>query len=322
MPNPAKRFMKNSSPETTEFKFVGMKQREVFLLGSLIYFCWNYFFVGLRTEHIGLYVFVVGLYLARPETRKFILAFGAFIIYWLIYDSLRVLPNYMVNPIHVLEPYQIEKHWFGIEGPGLQRITLNEYFINHTHTVLDVLSGLFYLAWVPVPLAFGFYLFLKNKPLFVRFSYAFLFTNLLGFVIYYLYPAAPPWYIELHGFEVKHSTPGNAAGLLNFDAFFGISLFADMYKKNANVFAAIPSLHSAYPVLCLLYGRFLGKWWLNLLFSIFVAGIWFSAVYSRHHYIIDVFAGGATALAGYWLFEYLANHTRLKSWLNTLLQRI
>lgn len=299
-----------------------MQQRVAFLLGSAAYFSWFYFFVGFRTEHLGLYVTLVGLYFIRPETRKFILAFGAFIIYWLIYDSMRVWPNYMVNPIHVLEPYQIEKNWFGISGANQQIITLNEYFAQHTNAFLDILTGLFYLGWVPVPLIFGIWLFRNNKPLFIRFSYAFLFTNILGFIMYYLYPAAPPWYIELHGFDIKHGTPGNAAGLLNFDAFFGINMFAGMYQKNANVFAAIPSLHSAYPVVCLLYSRHLGKWWLNLVFAIFVAGIWFAAVYSRHHYIIDVLAGGATALCGYWLFEFLVQRTRLKHWLDILLQRI
>ncbi len=299
-----------------------MKQRIVFSLGSLIYFAWFYFLVGFRPEHAGLYVAAVGLYAVNNSTRRFILAFGAFLIYWVIYDSLRIAPNYTVNPIHVAEPYYLEKAWFGLTGPDGQRITLNEYFAQHTTAFLDVLSGLFYLNWVPVPLIFAGWLYVNDKRLFIRFSYGFLFTNLLGFVIYYLYPAAPPWYIELHGFDVLHGTPGNAAGLLNFDAFFGIQLFTSMYAKNANVFAAIPSLHSAYPVLCLLYSWRLKKKWLNTAFAIFTGGIWFSAVYSRHHYLIDVLAGGAVAVAGYLFFEYLATQTRLKNWLDILLKRI
>lgn len=299
-----------------------MKQRVVFSLGSLIYFAWFYFLVGFRPEHAGLYLAAVGLYAVNDSTRRFILAFGAFLIYWVIYDSLRIAPNYTVNPIHIAEPYYLEKAWFGLTGPDGQRITLNEYFAQHTTTFLDVLSGLFYLNWVPVPLIFAGWLYMNDKPLFIRFSYGFLFTNLLGFVIYYLYPAAPPWYIELHGFDVLHGTPGNAAGLLNFDAFFGIRLFTSMYEKNANVFAAIPSLHSAYPVLCLLYAWRLKKKWLNTGFAIFTGGIWFSAVYSRHHYVIDVLAGAAVAVGGYLLFEYLARQTRLKNWLDILLKRI
>lgn len=299
-----------------------MNQRAAFLGGSLIYFSWFYLFVGLRSEHIGLYVVLVGLYLVRPETRRFVLAFGAFIAYWIIYDSMRVLPNYEVNPIHVEEPYALEKAWFGFTAAGQGLITPNEYFALHTHTALDLLSGFFYLSWVPVPLAFALWLFRNDKPLFVRFSYGFLFTNLLGFVLYYLYPAAPPWYVQEYGFEVLHGTPGNAAGLSRFDAFFGISLFAGMYQKNANVFAAIPSLHSAYPLLCLLYGWRLKRPALNALFATFVGGIWFAAVYSCHHYIIDVIAGAMTAVGGYLLFEYLASRTRLQKWFQLLLQRI
>ncbi len=299
-----------------------MNQRATLLVGSVVYFSWFYFFVGLRPEHTGLYMALVGMYVVHPKSRQFVLAFGAFIIYWLVYDSMRVLPNHAVNTVHIAEPYYIEKAWFGIASAGGQPITWNEYFAQHTTPFLDVLSGLFYLNWVPIPLAFGYWLFRNDKPLFIRFSYGFLFTNLLGFLIYYLYPAAPPWYVEQYGFELKHGTPGNAAGLLNFDAFFGIHLFAGMYQKNANVFAAIPSLHSAYPVLCLLYGWKLRNKWLNLGFGVFVAGVWFAAVYSRHHYIIDVLAGAAVAVAGYLFFEYLASRTRVKIWLDALLVRI
>lgn len=299
-----------------------MKRRVVFLSGSLAYFSWFYFLVGLRSEHIGLYVALVGLYLAHPGTKRFVLAFGAFIAYWLIYDSMRIVPNYMVNPVHIAEPYNLEKSWFGLTAPDGQRITLNEYFRMHTTPFLDVMSGLFYLNWVPVPLIFGFWLFQNDKPLFLRFSYGFLFTNLLGFFIYYLYPAAPPWYVEQYGFEIRNSTQGNPAGLLNFDAFFGIRLFTEMYKKSANVFAAIPSLHSAYPLLCLLYGWRLQKKWLNVLFALFVAGIWFAALYTRHHYLIDVLAGGIVAVTGYLLFEYLSVHSPLKRGFDALLERI
>jgi membrane-associated phospholipid phosphatase len=64
------------------------------------------------------------------------------------------------------------------------------------------------------------------------------------------------------------------------------------------------------------------SWSLDILFLVFVAGIWFAAVYTRHHYIIDVLAGGATAVVGYALFEFLAERKPVKTWLNALLQRI
>ncbi len=294
-----------------------MKHFSMLFAGTAAYFAWFYWFVGLRPEHVFLYFFALALFYAHRTTRRFLFAFAVFIAYWIIYDSMRVMPNYEVNPIHVAEPYQIEKAWFGIDEPDA-RLTLNEYFRIHHSPFLDILSGLFYLNWVPVPLIFAFWLLRNDKLLFLKFSYAFVFTNLVGFCIYYLYPAAPPWYVEKYGFDVIRGTPGNAAGLLNFDRQLGIHLFEGMYQKNANVFAAIPSLHSAYPVLCLLYGRRLKKKWLNAVFAVFVMGIWFSAVYSRHHYLIDVLLGGLVAVVSYYAFEFLSEKTVLKKWFAAL----
>ena len=298
-----------------------MQRSALFVLGSVAYFAWFNFVVGLRPEHVGLYLTVTALYLASDATKRFVLAFSAFIIYWLIYDSMRVLPNDSFFSVHIAEPYDLEKALFGI-NTAEGRVTLNEYFKAHPSTTLDVMSGLFYLGWVPVPLLFAFWLFRNDKPLFVRFSYGFLFSNLIGFCIYYLYPAAPPWYVEQYGFDLQQVPLGNAAGLLKFDEFFGVSVFENMYKKAANVFAAIPSLHSAYPVLCLLFGRHLKSAWLNVGFLIFIAGVWFAAVYTRHHYLIDALAGGAVATAGYLLFRYLSEKTRVKYWLEGLVRRI
>lgn len=305
--------MRNFSPD--------LKHLTALFAGSAAYFAWFWFFVGWRSEHLFIFLLALALYYTHASTRRFILAFGIFIVYWIIYDSMRVVPNYEVNPIHVVEPYNIEKTWFGIETPD-GRLTPNEYFKNNRHAALDLASGLFYLNWVPIPLLFAFWLLRNNKLLFLKFSYAFVFTNLVGFCIYYLYPAAPPWYVEQYGFEVIHGTSGNAAGLLEFDRLIGVDLFAGMYQKNANVFAAIPSLHSAYPALCLLYGWRLKKPWLNTIFAIFTAGVWFAAVYSRHHYIIDVALGAAVAFFSYHVFEYLSENTRLKNWFEAFAARI
>ena len=291
------------------------------LAGTLIYFGWFYFFVGLRTEHIWLYAIVLFLFFAHTKTQQFIVAFSIFIAYWIMYDSMRVLPNYKVNPIHIAEIYNFEKALFGVNTEGV-RLTLNEYFKIHHTPFLDVMSGLFYLNWVPIPLAFSFWLFRNDKKLFLKFSYAFVFTNAIGFSLYYCYPAAPPWYIEQYGFQIIHGTPGNAAGLTGFDQFFGIHLFEGMYAKNANVFAAMPSLHSAYPVLCFLYGLRLKNLWLNLFFFIFTIGIWFAAVYTRHHYLVDVLAGASVAVVCYFCFEYLSEKTRLKNGFDILMKKI
>ena len=68
----------------------------------------------------------------------------------------------------------------------------------------------------------------------------------------------------------------------------------------------MPSLHSAYTLIAFIYALMsrAPKGWVITL-GIVTLGIWFTAVYSSHHYIIDVMLGIATALAGTALFEWL-----------------
>lgn len=284
---------------------------------TLLYLLGSAALIGFKTDQVALAVLFNGLYYAGRPTRRFVLAFSVFIVFWIIFDSMKAFPNYRFNPIHVKELYTAEKAIFGMHD-GDQLVTPNEYAQKHGNTFLDVMAGFFYLNWMPVPLVFGFYLFRKNRLQFLYFSLSFLLVNLLGFVVYYLYPAAPPWYVKEYGFDVRFDTPGNTAGLAKFDDFFGVSWFHALYAKSSNVFAAMPSLHSAYPVVVFYYGLRSRLGWVNSLLAVFMTGIWFSAVYTDHHYTLDVIAGASCALAGLFLFQRVL----LKSdWFNRFLER-
>ncbi len=263
----------------------------------LAYLLWCHFGMQeIKSEHyILVFIWLVGYYF-NDTSRRFVKAFSFFIIFWIIYDGMRVVPNYTINTVHIQQPYEFEKWFFGIIDAG-KTLTPNEYFAIHSHKILDFLSGFFYINWMPIPLGFGVYLFIKDKALFLQFSAAFLLVNLVGFAIYYIYPAAPPWYVEKYGFDLQLGVPGSRAGLERFDTLINYPLFQNIYNKNANVLAAMPSLHATYPLIVLFYSikKRMNKKIVGI-FAIFTLGIWFSAVYSNHHYIIDVLAGIAIAL--------------------------
>ena len=200
--------------------------------------------------------------------------------------------------------------------------TPSRYFQQNTHPFFDVITGLFYLCWMPVPVMLAIYFTFRNRVMLFQFSVAFLVVNLFGWFIYYMYPAAAPWYYDLYGNVENFGIPGDAAGLLRFDQFFGFPLFEDMYTRASNVFAAIPSLHSAYPVVAFWYGVKARLGWINWFFGIVMVGIWFSAVYTNHHYVIDVLLGIAVALGGILFFEKVLLRTRLKQWINHWAERI
>jgi hypothetical protein len=272
---------------------------------SALYLILSAILIGYRTEQLFLVgLFNVLFYLSGP-TRRFILGFSVFIVFWIIFDLMKAFPNYRYNTVHIESIYQLEKRLFGIRDVTGAVLTPNEWWLIHKQTFLDVVCGFFYLCWMPLPLGFAGYLFYKNKEAFFRYVLSFLVVNLVGFVVYYACPAAPPWYVELHGFGFDPHTPGNVAGLGRWDAYFHVSVFSGLYAKSSNVFAAMPSLHAAYPLTVLFFGIKYKCRWVNGVFALVMVGIWFTAVYSSHHYVLDVLAGIGCGLTGIFLFNYL-----------------
>lgn len=222
---------------------------------------------------------------------------------------MKAIPNYEHATVHIADLYNFEKHIFGINLNG-KTVTPNEYLAIKGTTFLDIVTGLFYLCWIPVPLSFAAYLFFTNRRQFLYFALTFLLVNLLGFTVYYLYPAAPPWYIQQHGFVFEPLKLASTGGLGKFDAYFHIDLFKSIYAKGSNVFAAMPSLHSAYPVIVVYYAFKNRLGIVKYLFTVVMAGIWFTAVYASHHYILDVMAGILTATIGINLFNLLISKVK------------
>lgn len=280
----------------------------IMVSASAIYLILMHFLTGLRFEHLLIILLLNGLFFVNGGTRKFVLGFAIFAVFGMLYDIMRVFPNYCFRPVDIAGLYDMEKTWFGISS-GAARMTPNEWLAAHHTAAGDLMSGFFYLNWMPVPLAYAAWLFFSKRKLFLHFSLTFLFVNLIGFMIYYLHPAAPPWYVELYGFEFHTGIPGNTAGLARFDELVGIPVFQNIYGRNANVFAALPSLHCAYPVIVLYYSIKSGPGWLRYPATIFMMGIWFAAVYSGHHYIIDAILGIACALAGMFIYEKMLLRT-------------
>lgn len=285
---------------------------------SAAYLLFSYLLIGFRSEQLVLLGICNACYFLSDTTRRFITGFSIFVVFWILYDYMRAFPNYAYRAVDIAQLYHAEKSLFGITSQG-QLLTPNEFWLLHHQPFLDVLCGVFYLCWVPVPLAFAGFLFFRNRPLFFEFSLTFLLVNLLGFVFYYVHPAAPPWYVQQHGLAFQPLTMGSTAGLARFDSYFGVRLFQGIYAKNANIFAAMPSLHSAYPVIVLFYAVKNRMGIFNLVFGTVMLGIWFAAVYTSHHYVLDVLAGIAVALTGLSVFRLLLRGRQLPRFIGFLL---
>lgn len=261
--------------------------------------------IGLRPIHLLLSGLFNVLFFASRYTRNLALCVMPFLLFGIKYDYQRLFPNYLYNTVSVEQLYNLEKSLFGVNIDG-QLLTLNEFFAQHTCALADFLAGVFYLCWIPVPVAFGFYLFLSgNRRSCLRFCWGFLLLNLLGFSIYYIYPAAPPWYYAQYGAEPILGVLGSPAGLVRFDHLLGITMFQDMYGMTSNVYAAMPSMHSTFCLFSFLYAlKSRSHWAVTTLLAIISVGICLTAVYSSHHYLLDVLAGITLALTTFLVWEY------------------
>jgi membrane-associated phospholipid phosphatase len=290
--------------DTSSSNTVTIRSVTVVSIASFAYLLFSAFLVDFKSDQVVLVLLFNLLFYASAVTRKFITGFSIFVVYWIIYDYMKAFPNYEYSAVHIADIYNFEKHLFGIHSQG-KLLTPNEYWRFNGTTFLDILTGIFYLCWIPVPMGFAVYLFFTRKRQFLLFLLTFVLVNFIGFIVYYTFPAAPPWYVQYHGFTFHQLTAGNTAGLVKFDAYFNVSIFKSIYAKGSNVFAAMPSLHSSYPMIVLYYGlkNKLGK--ANIFFGIVMIGIWFSAVYLSHHYIVDVLAGILCAVIGIALFNII-----------------
>jgi hypothetical protein len=248
----------------------------------------------LRPEHVLAVVLALVLAFWSDGSRRLARVGLPYVLYAAVYDSMRWYEDAIRSPvIHVREPYEFDLRLFGIDG-----LTPNEWLQQHTSRVLDFLCGLAYTPFffIGESVILSIYLGMNGHlRLGERFTWAFVIANIIGFSCYYIYPAAPPWYVADHGFVVDMTVRASPAGTVRFDQLIGFPLMQGFYGKSADVFGAIPSLHIVYPFLALVYGWRLRRF--RPAAAAYFLLVCFSAVYLNHHYLLDILVGLGIAAA-------------------------
>jgi hypothetical protein len=122
-------------------------------------------------------------------------------------------------------------------------------------------------------------------------------VSILAEITFVLAPTAPPWLAAEHGAlpPVHHIIK---LGLS--DLGLGAVAALDGNPSHYNIVAAVPSLHVAFPVVCLavILAYRLPRWAVGLQ-SFHLAGVVFAIVYTGEHYLIDAVAGAAYAVVAW-----------------------
>src|SRR3954467_11681129 len=81
---------------------------------------------------------------------------------------------------------------------------------------------------------------------------AFLVVNVLGFITYFVYPVAPPWYVAQYGLgPARVDIHPDAAAAAPLAQFLGPPFFDEMCGGGGGVYGPLPSLHVAYPLVAI-----------------------------------------------------------------------
>jgi membrane-associated phospholipid phosphatase len=146
-----------------------------------------------------------------------------------------------------------------------------------------------------VPLFIGFILWLVDREDFEGYVFGMVILSYMAYLTYLIFPAAPPWLAAQYGIiaPVTHITD------VVFAHFFGFIALPTVYKYfGANLTAAVPSLHAAYPFFTALYiGRKYPKWIPYLM--AYAIGVAFAVIYLGEHYFFDVALGILYAYLAY-----------------------
>jgi len=260
---------------------------------------------GLRADHV--FVGMLGLLdLYNERTRAFLRQFLPFILTGVIYDGMRYFYWPAIEGrVHVSEPYFLERSWFGIGG-----LTPNEWFQRHHWPALDLACGFAYLVYVAEYLSVAIVLFFQRRSEMVRtLALAFLVVNVLGFITYFIYPAAPPWYVAQFGLgPARIDIQPDPAAAGRFDQLLGTHFFNEVYGRGVDVYGAYPSLHVAYPLMAVwAVFRVPSLRWARPHAVAFFLLMCLSAVYLQHHYVVDVLLGIAYATVTLALVERLVH---------------
>jgi PAP2 superfamily len=228
---------------------------------------------------------LVGL-LAYGVTIAAVPSFGLRVHYWPQIDADRVL-GFGTLPTTWLQAHL----YHGTTGP------------------LEVFSVAMYVSHfiAPLLLAFGIWALWQGRG-FSDLLFGLLTVSILATITFLLAPTAPPWLAAQHGLIPEvHPIIKNA--------LFDLDLKALALRKgdasSYNVVAAVPSLHVAWPVICLLVIR---KY--RLPTPVFVAqlaltlGVVFAIVYTGEHYLVDALIGALYAVVAWWLVQWAMGATR------------
>jgi membrane-associated phospholipid phosphatase len=172
---------------------------------------------------------------------------------------------------------------------GVQPCLWAEQFITPSRT--EVMSFLYMNFFWIAPSTSILLLCRQRWPEFRRVTLSVMVCFYLGYLLYVIFPAAPPRLVLVYEFK---------RDLLGYPRLFSNFSASAFHLLPVDSRAAFPSLHAGVSLVALIGAWRYARRWFGVLLP-FVLGLWVSTIYLRHHYTVDLIAGWALAPLAVWL---------------------
>lgn len=197
------------------------------------------------------------------------------------YEYLRGVVPHLITKVHIRAMIMFDTFIFH----SVPTISLQHWlFKDGTIHWYDQAAVILYFLHFIVPLLAALVFWFLDKKIFKQYMASMIVLSYLAFVTYYIFPAMPPWMAAQQGFlpPVAHIMDQVLAHFAH-----PISLPTVYNYVGANLVAAVPSLHAAYPLMTALffYKKFPRFGGLAFLYPL---AMWFAIVYLGEHYVFDI----------------------------------
>jgi hypothetical protein len=223
-------------------------------------------------------------------------SWGAMLLAWLpllgllvVYDELRGAVSVLPADAHVAAQIAFDR-WLGGGATPTEWLQRNLWSAGHLHwydiAVWGVYLTHFFAVWVVAAI-----LWRRSRDRFGRYAALTIVLTLAAFLVYWRYPAQPPW---LAG-DLGHIGPVDRIVPFVWDRL-GVASMQSVYENSSlvNTVAAMPSLHAAYPLMLLLFFWPAG-WAVRAALAAYTLAMAFALVYGGEHFVADIVAGWALA---------------------------
>jgi membrane-associated phospholipid phosphatase len=144
---------------------------------------------------------------------------------------------------------------------------------------------------------------------FRRYAATAVLLSLSAFATYWAFPAQPPW---LTGESIKMASVDRVVP--EVWGQLGVGTAQSLYENRdfVNPVAAMPSLHAAFPLMLLLFFWSAGRW-VRLVLGLYTLAMAFALVYGGEHFVMDIVAGWAMAIAVHFVVTAISRSRRRTS---------